>query len=144
MPIIPRKNINKMDTKQYKDQLSKLTVPDLQSKPVEEMDPITNNLISEIIKASDKCSPTTNILIVKKYQPTAKIKRLLKQYKAAMFNHYRFGVPNREYLKTLLDNLVNEVKKNKNEQWERIAKEAMDCYGDPKKFWSKVNCLLAK
>ena len=144
IPIIPKKNINKMDTKQFKEKLSHLTKPDLQDKLVEDMDTLTNKLMSEIIQASDKCSPTTNILVVKHYNPTAKIKRLMNQYRAATFNHYRFGAPNREYLSNLLNNLVNEVKKDKSEYWDKIVKESIANYGNPKKFWSKINCLLAK
>ena len=37
--------------------------------------------------------------------------------------------------------IVKIILANKNEDWEKIVKTAIECHGDPKKFWQKMNIL---
>ena len=144
IPIEPRKNINKIKIKKYKEILSQLPIPDLNHKPVSELDVTTNNLITAIMNASDECCPTLTVIPIQQYEPTSKIKRLLKRYQAASFNFYRFGTPTRDKLNEYLLDLVKEVGKDKNQNWNKVVDEAIENYGNPKAFWSKINRLLGK
>ena len=67
-----------MNVQRYKSKLTELTPLDLDHKPISEIDIATNNLIKSIMEASDENSPTTSVITVKQYDPTPKIKRLLK------------------------------------------------------------------
>ena len=144
IPIEPRKNINKIEIQKYKTILSQLSVPDLNLKPITEIDTVTNSLIQNIMDASDECCPTLATIPIQQYEPTPKIKRLLRRYQAASFNFYRYGTPTRDKLNIFLRELVDEVTKDKNNNWNKIIKEAVENYGNPKAFWSKVNRLLSR
>ena len=144
IPVTPSSNTNKINIKEYQKSLSQIPVPDLDNKPITELDNVTNSLMSNIIDASTKHCPKTTVVPIQQYLPTPKLKRLLQQYRSASFNLYRFGSPNRTKLNELLNNLIKEVLKDKSDKWKKVVDEAINHYGNPKAFWAKVNSLLSK
>ena len=137
----PKRNLNKLNIEEYKKELSKIPIHDLDGKQHTVIDSETNRLMTAIIDASDNNSPLINTKVIQQYKPTPKIKRLLKQYQAATLNYYRHGAPNRTKLNEMLNGLINETKKDRNNKWSNLVKIASENYNNPRVFWSKIKHL---
>ena len=74
----PKRNFNKLNIEEYKKELSKIPIHDLDGKQHTVIDSETNRLMTAIIDASDNNSPLINTKVIQQYKPTPKIKRLLK------------------------------------------------------------------
>ena len=137
----PKRNLDKLNIEEYKNELSEIPIKDLDGQQYTAIDTETNRLMTAIMNASDNNSPLINTKVIKQYQPTPKIKRLLKQYQAATLNYYRYGVPNRTKLNEMLMNLINVTKEDKNNKWSNLVKIASENYCNPRLFWSKIKHL---
>ena len=138
---IPRPNIKKLNIDQYKDSLKEDTLPNLDHKPVEDLDNLIQLVNTNIINATKNSAPISSVFIISNYNPSPLIKQKLKQYQAAYNSNCTFGFPSQAKLHELLQGLTTLVINHKTEIWNKITNIAYDCKGNPSLFWRKISCL---
>ena len=137
----PKPNIAKLDIKKYINTLKNINFPPLNGTPSTNIDLQLNEINSHIKSATLSNAPTTNIRTIKSYQPTPLIKRKLTQYQTMCSSLITFGYPNISAINKIKNELIELVKNNNTENWEKLVKIAYDCYGEPRKFWKQIEHL---
>ena len=139
--IKDKTNINTLNIKDYQEELKQLPMQDLNNKPASEINKATDKLIEAINKATSNHSQKHTTKVIKCYEPTELIKRKLNQYSSACMNYYRFGAPNAQKLKEMLNNTRELISQHKSELWTKVVQTATDAYGQPQKFWNRIKQL---
>ena len=135
-------NLNTLDIKKYKEELSKIPITDIDHKPVKILDEISETLIKQITLATENnCDKTKNI-IIKNYEPTAEIKQHLANYQTLVNKYFTTGFPKRPMINQYLDEIIELIKNHRDQIWNKLVQIAMECYGNPTKFWKKYKILM--
>ena len=113
----PKPNLNKLDINKYKATLENDIYPSLDLKPITELDVVIEKVYNQITNATSICAPKCNIIVIKNYLPSPRIKRKLEQYQAAYLNHCQFGFPPTNTLSEMLLTLTNLVETHQQDNW---------------------------
>ena len=79
--------------------------------------------------------------LTKNYTTSTEINLKFQQLHWATIKSRITGNPRQYVIDRSRQELVEIILTNKNEDWGKIVNIAMECYGDPKIFWKKVNTL---
>ena len=134
-------NLETLNINRYKEQLSKLKIEEINNKPVEILDNIAENLMKEILITTEQNSKKHKNIIIQNYEPTREIKQELLNYQIMMNSHINSGYPTIDITNQYLDEIIELIKDHKNKIWKEIVKLAMECWGNPTKFWKKYRKL---
>ena len=136
-----RNNLNSINIKQFKEELSLLPVPNLQGKNKIEISVVTEKLMTAITSATDNNCKKIKITKVETYKPTTQIKNLLSNYQVYSQEYYFFGYHNKLILNEKLEMVTDLIKDTYSNHWKKLVKTASDSYGDVTLFWKKYNIL---
>ena len=134
-------NLDTLNVKKYKEQLSKLKIEEINNKPVEILDNITEKLMNEILITTEQNSQKYKNIIIQSYEPTREIKQELHNYQIMMNSHINTGYPTISITNQYLDEIIELIKNHKNKIWKEIVKLAVECWGNPTRFWKKYRKL---
>ena len=141
VPKTIKPNLQKIDSGKYKETLAAVTFENLNGSPTHKMDDKLAKIFNVIKTATKVSCPNTKIHTIKNYTTSTEINLKFQQLHWATIKSRITGNPRQYVIDRSRQELVEIILTNKNEDWGKIVNIAMECYGDPKKFWKKVNTL---
>ena len=134
-------NLDTLNVKKYKEQLSKLNIIDINNKPITILDDIAENLMKEIITTTEQNSKKYKNIIIQNYEPTREIQQEIQNYQIMMNSHINTGSPTIDITNQYLDEIIELIKNHKSKLWKELVRLAVECWGNPPKFWKKYRQL---
>ena len=136
-----KENLRSLKIDEYRSQLNTIQVPNLQHKHVSIIDSTVENLMQAITEATTNNCSKFKSLIISQYKPTKEIKDAMTLYQVLSIEHCFFGLHSRIILNEKLDIILELIKKNLTENWNKVVELAFECRKDPLKFWRKYRKL---
>ena len=136
-----KRNLRKLNIDTYKAQLLNKEYESLDGKQYTEIDNLLQKVESDIHEATNQSCPVINTVLLKQFQPTQELTDKIKLLQSYYRSYYQFYVPTIQVINTLKFDIITDIKILSNREWKQVVQIAVDCYGDPSKFWRKIKAL---
>ena len=133
-----------MNITKYKNSLENIEFEELNNKHTSAIDKHTNNIFTSITKATSDACPLNNIKFISNYKAPPMINKLINTLRAMYQSYCIYNTPKMGSICSLRNKIIKLIINEKTEDWNKLVKLAYECYGDPKKFWSKTKQLIGK
>ena len=98
-------------------------------------------MISSILLSTEDSCNKNNVIIIETYKSTPEIYNKMSMYQKIIKEHYILGNHNNQRINELKSELIELIKENVKYNWEKLVSLAMECFGNPEKFWKKLELL---
>ena len=137
-------NLKSLNISNFKSQLENDIFPSLQNQEVEIIDTTTERILNNISTAVTNNTKEHTVFIARNYIPNNKTKRKMKQVELAFHSLITYGYPHINIVNMYHNQLVEIIKQETKQNWNKIIELASENFGKPSAFWTSVNRLLNK
>ena len=144
VPTQPRESLKQANWEGFKQALEHTPVIDLEGQPTHMINPHLDNWFADIQTARQAYIPRTTHKTIPYRKETHRLRLLKLQYKHLHELARTQGWDRRLCLRhtDILTEITDELKVNKKQHWENMARELCRNTKDPKRFWNEYRKLM--